>query len=155
MLVMRPSAQQSVRLLGYMARNRGAATSERDGERMSIRRRAIRARMMRKIDWDKGSDELKRVAARLKKLAEREANGERIPHEVALAALSDLDFPADKGKLHGACNRSACLARPASWFNTSTQAHYCRYCAGLINQACPRGDPICHPVHEEPANDHA
>jgi hypothetical protein len=60
-------------------------------------------------------------------------------------------MPADKGLLNGACNRSACLARPATWFNTSTRAHYCPDCAFLINRHCPRGEHICSPAVEDQA----
>jgi hypothetical protein len=53
-------------------------------------------------------------------------------------------MPADKGLLNGACNRSACLARPATHFNNSTRAHYCADCAYQINKwAVPRGTKIC------------
>lgn len=121
---------------------------------MSVRRRAIKARLERTSNgvggpkWKAQSEQMKRVQVRLKRFEERQRNGEVIPHEVMLAALSDMDFPADKGALHGACNRSACLGRPATWFNTSTQKHYCKLCAGLINQYCPTGEPICHAVIE-------
>ena len=43
-------------------------------------------------------------------------------------------MPADKGLFNGACNRSACLARPATWWNKSTRAHYCAPCAKTINE---------------------
>ena len=42
-------------------------------------------------------------------------------------------MPEDKGKLDGACNRSACLKPAATWFNHSTRAYYCRRCALLLN----------------------
>ena len=121
---------------------------------MSVRRRAIKARLERVAKgplgpkWKANSDELKRVQKRMERLAERERNGEVIPYELVLAAMSDRDFPIDKGELGGACNRSACLMRPASYYNLSTQKHYCKRCAGLINQYCPTGEPICHAVIE-------
>lgn len=49
--------------------------------------------------------------------------------------------PPDKGLLNGACNRSACLARPATWFNSSTKAHYCTSCARKINDI--NGQILC------------
>src|SRR5690349_19861936 len=55
-------------------------------------------------------------------------------------------MPEDKGKLDGACNRSACLERPATWWNESTRAHYCGTCARLINDNTPDGSIICTPV---------
>jgi hypothetical protein len=60
------------------------------------------------------------------------------------------DTPADKGLLNGACNRTACLARPATWFNSSTLAHYCPSCAARINAWCPHGQNICAPVLVKP-----
>jgi len=39
-----------------------------------------------------------------------------------------------KGVFNGACNRSACGAQPATWFNTSTRAYYCARCANMINR---------------------
>lgn len=41
---------------------------------------------------------------------------------------------ANKGKLGGSCNRSACLAPNARWYNRYTEAHYCEKCANLLNQ---------------------
>jgi hypothetical protein len=60
-----------------------------------------------------------------------------------------MPMPADKGLLNGACNRSACLARPATWFNSSTRAHYCEKCAHLINEYVPNGTLLCTPVIQE------
>lgn len=40
-----------------------------------------------------------------------------------------------KGELGGACNRTACQQRPATWFNHSTCKYYCDHCAELINEA--------------------
>lgn len=42
------------------------------------------------------------------------------------------DFPADKGLEGGACNRSACLRRPAVWYNHGSYAWYCADCRKLI-----------------------
>lgn len=39
------------------------------------------------------------------------------------------------GVLGGLCNRGACRAPGANWFNHSTMAHYCEACAGMINKA--------------------
>lgn len=36
---------------------------------------------------------------------------------------------ADKGKLRGSCNVTACQRPGAAWFNTSTRAYYCQPCA--------------------------
>jgi hypothetical protein len=58
-------------------------------------------------------------------------------------------MPKDKGLLNGACNRSACLDRPATWWNSSTRAHYCAKCARLINDFCPDGTLLCTPVTQE------
>ena len=51
-----------------------------------------------------------------------------------------------------ACNRSACqtpLTIGSRWFNTSTRAFYCSYCAKRINSN-NYGNPIC--VQEEDLN---
>ncbi len=58
-------------------------------------------------------------------------------------------LPLDKGKLNGACNRTACLAPGADWWNMGSRAYYCRACARMINEdGCRRyGDPdLCHPT---------
>ena len=41
----------------------------------------------------------------------------------------------DKGKKGGSCNREACQAPHAVWFNSGTRAFYCARCAHLINRA--------------------
>jgi len=43
----------------------------------------------------------------------------------------ELEGKGEKGKL---CNRTACQAPGAYWYNHSTQAFYCGTCADLINQ---------------------
>lgn len=40
-----------------------------------------------------------------------------------------------KGAYNGLCNRSACLAPGAKYYNHSTREHYCEDCANLINAA--------------------
>lgn len=39
----------------------------------------------------------------------------------------------DKGAFNGSCNRTACQAPGATWYNHSTRLYYCPACAGLIN----------------------
>ena len=71
----------------------------------------------------------------------------------------------DKGLEDGSCNRTACQAPGATWFNHSTRAWYCRPCAHLINAACRQdqfirylGHDLCTPklpvgeIHDEYAN---
>lgn len=41
---------------------------------------------------------------------------------------------ADKGKKGGSCNRTACQAAGAHFFNKSTKAYYCAACAKDINR---------------------
>ena len=71
--------------------------------------------------------------------------------------VTDLDKPenADKGQRGGSCNRRACQAPGALWYNRSTEKFYCRACARLINDFLPTrrdsmrlyGDPrLCIPV---------
>lgn len=43
-----------------------------------------------------------------------------------------MTLPPDKGELNGHCNRQACLAPGASWFNRSTRRYYCAKCAALL-----------------------
>ena len=38
------------------------------------------------------------------------------------------------GTLGGLCNRTACRAPNARWFNKSTQKHYCEPCAAVLNR---------------------
>ena len=47
------------------------------------------------------------------------------------------DKKGKKGKKGGLCNRAACLAPGAEYFNYSTRKFYCEKCAGLINKANP------------------
>lgn len=39
-----------------------------------------------------------------------------------------------KGKFQGNCNRTACQAPGATWYNHSTRLYYCEICAGMINK---------------------
>lgn len=51
----------------------------------------------------------------------------------------------NKGKLHGACNRAACLLPGATYRNRLNGCYYCESCAGILNRAnidIP-GGPVC------------
>lgn len=52
-------------------------------------------------------------------------------------AYGDYSGPdkSDKGKENGSCNRQACQAPNAIYFNQSTERYYCRDCARDINRA--------------------
>jgi len=52
-------------------------------------------------------------------------------------ALENMNQPEkpDKGKKGGSCNRRACQAPGATWYNWGTRAYYCADCARLINEA--------------------
>ncbi len=41
---------------------------------------------------------------------------------------------AEKGKKRGTCNRTACGAMGAVWYNKGSHAYYCAHCAMLINK---------------------
>ena len=58
-----------------------------------------------------------------------------------------MNFPADKGKYGGSCNRSACLAPNATWWNHGSNAYYCKGCGNLINQHNRDASfwPLCTP----------
>lgn len=47
-------------------------------------------------------------------------------------------LPKDKGQYNGSCNVKACLDKPAQYWNVSTRAYYCAYCANEINSFCAR-----------------
>ena len=49
--------------------------------------------------------------------------------------------PALKGKFDGNCNRRACQAPGATWWNPNTRAYYCHDCASKINAHCPMDMP--------------
>ena len=53
--------------------------------------------------------------------------------------IENLNQPEkpDKGQYMGSCNRRACQAPHAVWFNRSTLRHYCEDCARAINKANP------------------
>ena len=44
--------------------------------------------------------------------------------------------PALKGKKNGNCNRTACQAPGAVFYNKGTRAYYCRRCAEMIQASC-------------------
>lgn len=54
-----------------------------------------------------------------------------------VASEHDQFHEAVVGAFGGACNRTACRAIPATWFNASTRAFYCRECARKINEYAP------------------
>jgi hypothetical protein len=47
------------------------------------------------------------------------------------------ELKADKGLEGGSCNRRACQAPNAIYYNKSTRAWYCECCAGLLNEVDP------------------
>ena len=47
-----------------------------------------------------------------------------------------------KGKYGGLCNRSACLAHNAFWWNRGSRAYYCQDCAYLINKEFRHRDDV-------------
>ena len=56
--------------------------------------------------------------------------------------VREPDEKPDKGLKGGSCNRRACQAPGAMWFNHYTDKYYCRSCAHLINRGNPEGWPI-------------
>lgn len=60
----------------------------------------------------------------------------------------------DKGLYKGSCNRRDCQAPGATWYNSSTRAHYCRKCARKINHWSRKDEGVllCVEVteHEHP-----
>ena len=74
-----------------------------------------------------------------------------------MSLRTDLEDPQARdretkaaGRVKGvtACNRSACQAPLTDdrFWNNSTRAYYCRYCALKINRAA--GHPLCVQSHE-------
>ena len=54
------------------------------------------------------------------------------------------------------CNRSACRAESATWWNTSTLAYYCEKCAKGINEGAGthiHGVQLCVPPHRLPTRE--
>lgn len=63
-------------------------------------------------------------------------------------------FPEDKGQYLGSCNRSACLAPGANWYNRVMYAYYCKSCAKAIDGYRIEGEePLLHLVKE--TDDHS
>lgn len=58
----------------------------------------------------------------------------------------------EKGQVYGGeCNRTACEAHGATWFNIETRALYCKRDAMGINEApLPGFGPLCVPVDRKP-----
>lgn len=61
-----------------------------------------------------------------------------------------MENKADKGHYRGSCNRTACQAPGATWYNFMTQRYYCPACGMLINDdnhpssyEKMSGHPIC------------
>lgn len=80
----------------------------------------------------------------------------RHPSEFASLAIpaDPKDFPKDKGKYKGACNRSACLRYPATWYNRGSYAFYCASCGRMLNdsnnaQEFCKDEPLCKPIQSE------
>ncbi len=70
---------------------------------------------------------------------------EEIIRQQALKSLDSLQkdlAQALKGKFNGNCNRTACQAPGATWYNIATQAYYCGPCASLINWPGGRADAM-------------
>lgn len=62
-------------------------------------------------------------------------------HTVRTAGMTSEQInKSDKGQLNGSCNRTACQAPHALWFNTSTRAYYCAQCADDITRFTRRVD---------------
>lgn len=47
-----------------------------------------------------------------------------------------------KGLFNGVCNRTACSNTPADFYNYSTNMHYCKECAALINKVNPEAKEL-------------
>lgn len=80
---------------------------------------------------------------------------------------SKLDQPlkADKGQRGGSCNRRACQAPGANYYNRGSYAFYCQSCAVELNranagaflscEAAKDGRPMCIRVEpDDPTNYH-
>jgi hypothetical protein len=65
-----------------------------------------------------------------------------IKHNIERKSRAEL-----KGTRDGNCNVTACQKPKATWWNTSTRAYYCAYCAGEINRWSKHdeGYEICYP----------
>jgi hypothetical protein len=62
------------------------------------------------------------------------------------------EFPKNKGQYQGSCNRRACLAPGANWYNRGSYAFYCEDCAFVLNDANRHDDfcknePLCYKVN--------
>ena len=53
--------------------------------------------------------------------------------------VKDPPLKANKGLLHGSCNRTACQRPGAIYFNHGTRAYYCEMCAAELNRWNPEG----------------
>jgi hypothetical protein len=55
-------------------------------------------------------------------------------HEAQARRWLERSQAALKGALGGLCNRAACQAPGARYYNHSTRAHYCDQCAAILNR---------------------
>ena len=86
-----------------------------------------------------------RVSVRTEKVADAlKATGvkEGMLHVTERGITRSLDEMKTKGKWGGLCNRSACLAHNAFWWNRGSRAYYCQDCAHLINQEFRHRDDV-------------
>lgn len=68
---------------------------------------------------------------------------DRLDYEAQAAETAKNVAKAErKGQYLGACNRSACLAPGAAWYNRGSYAFYCAACARMLNHA-NRHDEFC------------
>lgn len=77
------------------------------------------------------------------KLRANQRAARRAAQETVEQATADKVAAAErKGEYLGACNRSACLAPGAAWYNRGSYAFYCGACARMLNDA-NRHDEFC------------
>lgn len=77
--------------------------------------------------------------ARARDNERHKVNGSTLPKYMSQAYVDNLDTNKDelagKGEKGQRCNRTACQAPGAYWYNHSTHKYYCGTCADLINDA--------------------
>jgi len=77
--------------------------------------------------------------------------GRRLRNPLPQRIVEALRTKPDKGQYQGSCNREACQAPGANYFNLSTRRYYCGRCARDINSFSVRADKmiLCHAVADE------
>jgi len=74
------------------------------------------------------------INGRLERIHRNRWNGKTNAAQIIGSRINEKAKAALKGIKDGNCNITACQKPGATWWNISTRAYYCAYCASEINR---------------------